>query len=88
MQLRNLHAIKKEYRLLEIDATEGLVKIPNWMASYDQILNYVMLVKNLSQPGINVTETSTSRHDTYSISQMLEKFRYNYTALYPYSPDL
>ena len=45
-----------------------------------------MLVKDIGEdtlPGINVTEMVTSRHDTYSISEMFNLFIYNYNKMFP-----
>lgn len=65
MQLKSLNKKNSEFRILEVDATGNLIKIPKYMAKYNKILKYVMLVKNLSdlsQPGVNTTEMATSTH--------------------------
>ena len=54
MQMRALHRIKPEHRMLEIDATGSLIKIPRYMRAFIQILNYAMLVKNINPLDIPV----------------------------------
>lgn len=85
-QLRALQKIPANQRMLEVDATGCLVKIEKYMRPFKQILNYVMLAKdigNLKNLGINVTEMSTSRHDTFGISEMFNLFIYNYKTIFP-----
>ena len=85
-QLRALHKIPPKHRMLEVDATGCLVKINKKQRDFNQILNYVMLVKNindLKQPGINITEMASSKHDTFVISEMFNCFKYNFQHLFP-----
>ena len=44
-QIRALHSIEPNDRMLEVDATGNLISIPAYCRDYNQILNYVMLVK-------------------------------------------
>ena len=86
LQLRAVHKIQPCRRICQVDATGSLVKIDKHMRSYHRILNYAMLVKDIGEdtlPGINVTEMVTSRHDTYSISEMFNLFIYNYNKMFP-----
>ena len=48
-QLDCLHRTPYEHRILHIDATGNMVKVPNRM--YKRILNYSLLVKNFSLNG-------------------------------------
>ena len=45
-QLRVVNSIPAEQRILHVDATGGLVKIPKMMRPYNQILNYVLFLKD------------------------------------------
>ena len=85
-QLRALHSIEPHNRLLQVDATGQLISIPAHFRDYNQILNYVLLVKNinyLNELGINLSKMAASRHDTYALSKFLNKFIYDYKMLYP-----
>ena len=85
-QIRALHSIEPNDRMLEVDATGNLISIPAYCRDYNQILNYVMLVKNindLKEPGICLTEMASSRHDTYAISEFFNRFIYDYKMLHP-----
>ena len=51
------------------------------MRDYGQILNYVLLIKNilsLDLEGIPITEVASSRHDTYTIEKMFHLLKFNY----------
>ena len=82
-QLKALHQIPAKQRIVQVDATGGLVrKVPK----YTTILNYVMLVKNMSaldEAGLNIIEMATSRHDAQSIGNMFDLGVDNYRSLYP-----
>ena len=85
-QLRMVNKIPPQRRICQVDATGSLVKIEKHQRDFKRILNYVMLLKDIgdsSMPGTNVTEMATSRHDTYSISEMFNLFIYNYKKIFP-----
>lgn len=66
-----------------IETTGGLVRK---VSKYPTILNYVMLVKNMSamnEAGLNIIEMATSRHDAHSIGKMFDLVVDNYRSLYP-----
>lgn len=69
-QMNVFKSIPEDQRILHCDATGGLVKIPKYMREYNQILNYVLFLKDgrdLTRDGICILEMSTSRHDAYRI---------------------
>ena len=71
-QLNVFKSIPPEHRILHCDATGGLVKIPKHMRVYNQLLNYVLFLKDgrdLSRDGICIMEMCTSRHDAYRIGK-------------------
>lgn len=82
-QLRALRQLPFQHRIVQVDATGGLVRK---IQGYSQILNYVMLLKNiteLSEPGICIGEMATSSHDIYSIEKLFDLLRFKYDKLYP-----
>ena len=86
LQLKTVRQIQPNKRICQVDATGCLVKIDNYMRRFNRLLNYVMLVKDIGDPtipGFNATEMATSRHDTFSISEMFNVFVYNYKKLFP-----
>ena len=82
-QLRALRQLPFQQRIVQVDATGGLVRK---IQGYSQILNYVMLLKNiteLSEPGICIGEMATSSHDTHSIEKLFDLLRSKFEKLYP-----
>jgi hypothetical protein len=78
--------IPESNRILHVDASGGLVKIDKSQRDYGQILNYVFLLKDLSnseRPGMTVSEVASSRHDTFAIGESLRLLRYNFNTIYP-----
>ena len=51
-QIKAINSVNQENRVIHIDATGGLVKVDKKMRDYGQILNYVMLLKDLSNPAL------------------------------------
>lgn len=69
-QLELFKSIPAEFRILHCDATGSLVSIPKYMRQYNQLLNYVLFLKDardLSLDGVCIMEMCTSRHDAYRI---------------------
>lgn len=85
-QIKVLHSIPAEQRVLHIDATGQLVYVAKYMKKYPKIMNYAFIVKdslNLEEFGLLINETITSRQDAYSIGDMLRLFKFNYLSIYP-----
>ena len=85
-QLKSVHQVTPNKRICHVDATGSLVRIEKSHRKFNQLLNYVMLLKDIgdsSLPGFNITEMCTSRHDTYSIGEMFNLFIFNYKKIYP-----
>ncbi|CAF0973126.1 unnamed protein product [Brachionus calyciflorus] len=84
-QIRLINQVPPNRRILHVDATGGLVQIFKYQKNYNQILNYVMLMKdsmNLNESEyFIINETATSRHDAYSIGSMFRLVKHNYSRI-------
>ena len=88
-----LHKLPLNRRILHMDATGRLIKIPNYMKEYSRILTYAFIAQDLdklsnetSEKNSNyllLSETSTSKHDTSQISSMFLNLVSNFYSLYP-----
>ena len=87
-QFKTLHKIKREHRILHVDATGKLVVIPKRIKEYPQIMNYAFLVKDASlmnisnKRGLLLSETITSKQDTEQLLSMFIKIKFHYRSLY------
>ena len=89
IQLRAFRCIPPDRRMLQVDATGSLTKINKKDREFPTILNYFMLARDfgkLEKPAFNVTEMISSRHDTFSISEMFHHFIFNFKRLFPREP--
>ena len=88
-QIEALHCVPVEDRILHFDATGGLVKANGKKDGHDygQILTYALIaqnIKHLTQSKyLLLSETTTSRHDTQSITKMLLTVQAAYGRRYP-----
>lgn len=84
-QLKAMHKIKSYYRAALIDATCNLVDVPDYMKHYPRIMNYAIVIKDLSNwedSGLLVNEHISSRHDTAGVLDMLNLLKYNYNKIF------
>ena len=92
-QYEALHKLPFQRRIMHMDATGRLIKIPKYMREYGKILTYAFIVQDLDKLSnetrdknsnyLLVSETSTSRHDTEQLSKMFLKLKICYKSLYP-----
>ena len=77
-QYEALNKIPVEHRCLSIDATGNLVSIPHKIESYPTLYTYGTVATDMRDNEANIegryfllSETTTSRHDTCQMSQIL-----------------
>ena len=86
-QLDALHCVPVDDRILHFDATGGLVKAKGDGHDYGQILTYGLIAQNIKKltqgKFLLLGETTTSSHDTESITKMLLTIQAAYGRRYP-----
>jgi hypothetical protein len=85
-QLKALHKIPEQRRVIHFDATGNLVKICQNQHKYPQLLTYGMIAQDLDNlhedKYVLVSETTTSNDDTKSISKMFLNLLIDFQTLY------
>ena len=91
-QLVALKQIAFDRRMINLDATGKLVKITKQMHTYKQILTYGFVAQDLDMLSegkyLVVSKTSTSSHDTHSISKMFLRLKVDYNMLFKNEKNL
>jgi hypothetical protein len=80
-QLEAIHRVPPNDRMVHFDASGGLCKITKAMCDYNQILNYVFILKdakNMDNPSVVVNEVISSKHDSCRIGEMFHLLKHNY----------
>lgn len=96
LMMKCIHNIPAQNRILHLDATGNLTKIPKNKRIYSRILNYILLLKDSRQISDMCTGKTTksaivgdmcsSRHDVYRLSDFFRCFKTDYA--HEYSEDL
>lgn len=83
LQINCITVVPENQRILRIDATDELIKIPNHLKNYKQIYHYFMLLKDSMKPlNINkealctlINETATKEHTTAKLAIVLQRIK-------------
>jgi hypothetical protein len=91
-QLLCLKNIPYQHRVIHIDATGQLVRIPRHDASYKRLLNYFILLKDLREiknckigtktKSALISEMVSSEHDSYRITDFLNHLKRDYERVF------
>lgn len=85
-QLKLIHSIPIQRRLVHIDATGQLVYIPKVMQEYNRIMNYAMLIRdsyNSDNRAVIINENISSQQNTLFINSIFTRIKFDYQTLYP-----
>lgn len=85
-QFEAMHAVPNENRIAHWDGSGCMVKILKKFHDYPQLLTYGIVIQDLEHLSesryLLASETTTSSHDTHSLSSQLLRFRTTFMSLY------
>ena len=84
-QLQAIRWVDPDHRMVHVDASGGIINIPQQHREFKLIQNHIILLKDMSKldiPGIYVSEMATSRQDMLSVQEMFEQLIFEYHKIY------